>query len=209
MMNGQLIPKGRRFKSGRGDTFYSNTNMKTEQICKNCRKDVHCCIFKDSDGFTFVGINDAKRIKKTIEKDYKEFLDYSPLSKKTIKELKEDDPLVEGGMRCAQLDKDRILRLKTKKDKRCIFLNDGGNCDIYSVRPNICRIYPYWAIKLDNKQLKVIPHDNPSRCMIVKKKNVDKKEIIKLFKEVEKETAYYHKNIKEFVKKENIASKNR
>ena len=63
---------------------------------------------------------------------------------------------------------------------------------------------------LNNKQLKVIPHDNPSKCEVIKnKKNVDKKEIIKIFKNIDKETKHYINNIQQFMKKANLPIKNR
>ena len=176
--------------------------------CKKCGKD--CCIFKNNSGFTFVGISNAREIKRKIKKDYSFFLDYSPLPKTTIKFLKEDDPALEGKLRYSQLDKNRLLRLKTK-NKKCIFLNSKGKCDIYSIRPNICRIYPFWAIKLNNKKIKVISHDTNPLCHILKFKAKSEtgfpilskqkvNAIIKLFKKIEKETNSYNKDIKKFSK---------
>ena len=36
------------------------------------------------------------------------------------------------------------LVLACGEDERCIFLDDGGRCRIYSVRPLQCRTYPFW-----------------------------------------------------------------
>jgi Fe-S-cluster containining protein len=187
--------------------------MDYETHCKVCKKDVHCCIFKKDTGFTYVGIKDAEKIKKRIKKDYSYFLDYSPLPKKILTALKNDDPVLEGSLRFSQLDKEkRILRLKTKKDGRCIFLNDNGRCDIYSIRPNICKIFPFWAIRLTNGKLKVIEHDIAPRCLIIKslnKKDKDiekalpKKEISrikKIAKDIVKEKTKYKKDIRCFAK---------
>ena len=184
--------------------------MYFESNCKNCKKDEHCCIFDDKWGFVFVGIKDAQRIKQTIKTDYSYFLDYSTLPKKLISSLKDDDPSLEGRMRFSQLDKNRILRLKTKKHGKCIFLGDHGKCEIYSIRPNICRIFPFWAMKLTNRRLKVIEHDTCLECSVVKsiakngglRKNISRKEaenIKKIFRKIEKEDTYYKKNIKRFV----------
>jgi Fe-S-cluster containining protein len=62
----------------------------------------------------------------------------------------------------------RILRIK-KIDGRCFFLTDG-KCEIYFIRPKICRIYPYWCVKLINGRVKIIAHDFPCSCDIC---NVD------------------------------------
>jgi Fe-S-cluster containining protein len=187
--------------------------MANKDECRKCTEKTHCCIFKNNSGFTFVGIATAKTIRKKIKKEYSHFLDYSPLPKKIVANLKNDDPLLEGSLRYSQLDKkNRILRLKTKKDGRCIFLNDWGKCDIYSLRPNVCRIFPYWAILLIDGRLKVIEHDSNPKCRIIasildKSEDVEsvlsKKEIIeirKIFIKIENEDRIYRKNIQKFTK---------
>lgn len=185
--------------------------MDFKNTCKNCPNNSHCCIFNKQSGFTFLTIKDAKRIKKQTKKEYSEFLDYSPLSKKVLNYLKNDDPANEGTLRLSQLDKNRILRLKTKNNGKCIFLNDQNRCEIYDIRPNICRIYPFWAIKLINGKLKVIEHDINSKCKIIKslkKKDIDnilskneQTKIKKLFKDIINENSSYKKNIRKFIKK--------
>jgi Fe-S-cluster containining protein len=186
--------------------------MDFKSNCKKCPKNTHCCIFKNS-GFVFVGIKDAKKIRKQIKKEYCFFLDYSPISKKIVNCLKQDDPALEGRLRYSQLDKNnRILRLKTKKDGRCIFLNKQNRCDIYSIRPNICRIFPFWAIKLINGKIKIIPHDVQPKCkvmrlLITKQKDIDavlsrkeKNEIKKTVRKIKDEHIFYRKNIMKFIK---------
>ncbi|HLC65595.1 MAG TPA: YkgJ family cysteine cluster protein [Candidatus Nanoarchaeia archaeon] len=170
--------------------------------CKKCRKD--CCIFKNNLGFTFIGITDARNIKKIIKRDYDYFLDYTPLKKKTINTLKNCDPSLEGALRFSQLDNDRrILRLKTKNDGRCIFLNDSGRCNVYSLRPKVCKIYPFWALRLINGRIKIIGHDPLTNCPIITtagngQADVDKilsnkqiLEIKRVFKCIEKEDLFY------------------
>ena len=180
--------------------------MYFEGNCKECRKDRHCCIFKNNSGFAFVGIQDARNIKGRIKKDYSYFLDYSPLSKKVINLLRYEDPALEGKIRYSQLDKGSLLRLRAKKDGRCIFLNDYGKCEIYSIRPNVCKIFPFWAMKLTNGRIEVIEHDAYPKCSIVTKdikENLSRKKILtikKIFRKIEKENDYYKKNIKKFVK---------
>ena len=191
--------------------------MNFEKNCKKCRKNVHCCIFENDSGFTFAGIKDAKKIKNKINKEYSYFLDYSPLPKKVVDCLKYDDPVLEGKLRYSQLDKKKcLLRLKTKKDGRCIFLDKSNQCEIYFFRPNICKIFPFWAIKLINGKIKIISHDAQPDCSITKsivKKHEDiddalakeeKNEIKKIFKSIKQEAIFYNKNIKRFIKKHNI-----
>lgn len=187
--------------------------MDFKNNCKKCPKNTHCCIFKKSSGFVFVGIKDAKKIKKQIKKEYCFFLDYSPISKKIVACLKHDDPALEGRLRYSQLDKNnRILRLKTKKDGRCIFLNKQNRCDIYGSRPNVCRIFPFWAVKLINGKIKIIPHDVQPKCKVIKslvkkQRDVDamlsrkeKNEIKKIVREIKDENLVYRKNILKFIK---------
>ena len=176
--------------------------------CITCKKSDHCCIFK-KDGFCFVGLKNAEQIKKKIKKDYSFFLDYSSLPKKLINELKKDDPALEGALRYKQLDKGKILRLKTQKDGRCIFLNAQGKCEVYDIRPHICKIYPSWAMKLTNGTIKVIAHDPDFSCNFLKQTedielSLSQSEIAKIkkiFKNIQTEDNYYKKHIKKFVKK--------
>lgn len=182
--------------------------MNLKKYCEKCKEDVHCCIFKKG-GFVFVGISDAKNIKNKIKKNYNEFLDYSSLSKKTIELLKKDDPMSEGFLRFSQIDKNgRILRLKKKRGK-CIFLNEFGICDIYDVRPNICKIYPFWAIELLNKKIMITSHGEKPTCKAIKnikmqkdiKNLLDKKEIKEItdiYLNIKKENKEYKKNINNF-----------
>lgn len=187
--------------------------MKNEITCNNCPKDAHCCVFEKNKGFVFVGIKDAEKIRKKTKHDYSYFLDYSSLPKSVVNILRTDDKLAEGGVRYSQLDKNgSLLRLKKQKNGKCIFLNQKKLCEIYSIRPNICRIYPYWAIKLINGKIKIIPHDFESKCKLIKtnlKKQKDIEQIInkkeaaeikRTFKKIIEEDKYYKKNINKFVK---------
>jgi Fe-S-cluster containining protein len=186
--------------------------MNFEINCRGCGKDAHCCIFEKG-GFTFVSPKNAKDIKRKIKRDYSYFLDYSPLSKKVVDVLKNCDPALEGWMRYLQLDKEnRILRLKTRKDGRCIFLGNNGRCRIYIIRPNICRIFPFWGMRLTNGRIKVIMHDVNPKCSAIKffaklHEDIEKAlpiseriEIIKIFRDIEKEADSYKKQFKRFVK---------
>ena len=172
-----------------------------EKFCRNCPNEAHCCKFDHSKGFTFLTLADANKIKGETGKEFGEFLDFSPLDSLTVKRLNESDPSLEGALRFSQLDsKNRILRLKKQANGNCIFLTKNAKCGIYKSRPNICRIYPFWAVRLLDGKLKVIEHDvNPS-CPIIlsldKKAGMENslptaqiKSIKKTFEDIEKERA--------------------
>ncbi len=181
--------------------------------CKNCKKSSHCCIFEDGKGFTFVTPSDARVIAKETGLSYAEFLNYSPLAPKVIAALKGADEMREGALRATQVDSSgRILRLKQQANGRCVFLRDDGKCGIYHIRPNICRIYPFWAMELIDGRIKVIRHDTIPTCPIVKameKKDKDIETILSqrhadelrsLFSSILAEIPIYKKEIKAFVK---------
>ncbi len=186
--------------------------MYFEKFCKKCPEDSHCCIFNHDKGFTFVGVEDAKRIKQDTGREFGDFLDFSPLSKSVISILRHDDPALEGELRLSQLDsKNRILRLKKQMNGKCIFLTDKGKCGIYKSRPKVCRIYPFWAIRLLDDSLKVIEHDSTPSCPIVlslraKGDDVEKQlsksqieDIKNTFAEIETEDVLYKKEIDDFI----------
>ena len=190
--------------------------MDFRHYCKNCNRYASCCIFKNKSEFAFVGLNDAKRIKRFIKKDYNYFLDYSTFPKSVVKRLRKGDPSLEGTLRYKQLDKNRLLRLKSKKDKRCVFLDKNNCCEIYEVRPNICKIYPFWAMKLINGRIKVVPHGTESKCNTLKvinkdwedvEKGLSKKEVLDIknvFNKIVNENKNYVKHIKLFVRQNKI-----
>jgi hypothetical protein len=93
-------------------------------VCSKCPKDVHCCRFDDSNGFVFVGIDAAKKISKNLNLKYKDFLEFKPFSKKTVSLLKKSQRYSEGFMRLKQIRKNKLLVLKIKKNKDCIFFDN-------------------------------------------------------------------------------------
>jgi Fe-S-cluster containining protein len=95
-------------------------------------------------------------------------LDFSPLDEKIIKAIKNSDPSLEGVLRYSQLDaKKRLLRLRHKTNGDCIFLNSKGLCEVYPVRPNVCKIFPFWVVKLISGKFKIIAHDDEPQCQII------------------------------------------
>lgn len=181
--------------------------------CSSCDEGSHCCIFHEGE-FAFVGISDARRIRKITGLLYKEFLDYSPLRKKIISGLEHDDPSLEGHFRYRQLDKSgSILRMKSSENGRCFFLDDMNRCRIYDIRPKICRIYPFWAMKLVNGRIKVITHDPEPDCMITKgiRRQSEIENLLsgdelaqlkRVFSAIKEEDLYYRKNIRRFMRDE-------
>jgi Fe-S-cluster containining protein len=176
--------------------------MLIEKYCDVCKNSIHCCIFKNG-GFVFVTPKNAKAIKKKINKDYSYFLEYSPFDRNIVEVLRTCDPSAEGGMRYLQLNKEnRLLRLKTQKTGRCIFLKDSGRCKIYDVRPNVCRIFPFWVMRLLDNRIKIIEHGLDNKCGVLRSiakpkveiedvlSKKDKLSLIKLFKAIEKEKNY-------------------
>ena len=182
--------------------------MDFAKFCATCPRDTHCCTFPHEAGMTFVGLEDAQSIAHATGLQYSEFLDFSPLSKEVVDILKEEDPLLEGGMRFQQLDQEhRLLRLQKNKNEDCIFFEDG-KCGIYDVRPKVCRMYPFWGIRLLNKKVKIVSHDIEHTCPIVVSFDATDMEsalapsmvqkLISLFEDIEQEDKAYQKGIKEF-----------
>jgi Fe-S-cluster containining protein len=187
------------------------------KYCQNCKKSTHCCVFEDKKGFTFLTPSDAKAISDFTGLAPRDFVQYTPLSKDVILDLETCDEVKEGSLRATQLDsKGRILRLKTRENGRCIFLQDDGKCGIYGVRPNICRIYPFWAMRLLDDKIKVIRHDVIPTCPIIRslEKKTDDVELVLTPKRIEivtelyvrilKEQAEYKRDIKGFIKEHKL-----
>lgn len=172
-----------------------------KDICSGCNKDAHCCKF-DNSGFVFIGIRDAKNIRKRFDLRYKDFLEFKKFSKKTISLLKRSPEYSEGALRLKELRKDHLFVIKRKKNKDCIFF-DEDRCIIYPYRPLICRIYPYWFFLGEKRH--IISHGESSKCKILKQdkgravlKEDELRQMISLSKKIESEDRYYRKNIDKF-----------
>lgn len=144
-----------------------------------------CCIFKNI-GFSFVTLKNAEQIRRKTKKPYSYFLDYSPLSKNEVAMLRTCDPFLEGRMRYLQLKHGRILRLKTKKGGKCIFLT-SERCEIYRIRPNICRIFPFWGIRLINRRIKIIEHGINKCSDINRLAKPETAALRRIFRDIERE----------------------
>lgn len=169
--------------------------------CLQCSAKYHCC----KNGFAFVGLDDAKRIKETTGKEYDEFLDYSPLSQSVLNLLNKGDPVLENSLRATLVDKEnKLLRLK-QNGRECIFLKNG-ECSIYENRPKICKLYPYWCVRLLDNTLKVIDHDH-SVCLVRNSQvltETDETKMKVIFREILDEAQDYKENIGKFVKENKL-----
>ena len=174
-----------------------------KDYCKNCKKENHCCVFlNDTSGFVFVSIKEVNKIKKHTKQEYDKFVEYKKLSKRFINWIKKEDPSLEGYMRYKQIVNGKIPALKTKKNGECIFLNKEKKCSIYDTRPNICKMYPYWGIKLNDGKIVIIKHDHESNCNYLKKplSIKEKYDLVETFKAIKSDEKSYKKDIKKLNK---------
>lgn len=172
--------------------------------CLVCCKKYHCCINPSNKGYTAVFIDEAEKIQKKTGMKYNEFLTFSKIPGKLAKASKSDFKGSEARLRADMMVNDKILRLKTKKNNECVFLKNG-KCVIYTIRPTICRIYPYWFRNKKGK-IKIEVHAGCEYCGMLEYGVTDNqlKQLIKTAKKIEKQTLYYKKNIADFVKKNKI-----
>ncbi len=178
------------------------------QHCLKCSKcpSSSCCYYEDHEGFIALGVKEAQEIKEKTGLDFKEFLEFSPLSPAIIEECRNDPPQSEGEMRYQMLQNHRLLRLKTKKH-HCVFLDEKYHCKIYPFRPLICSMYPFWY-KINDGKVEIIPHDPDTDCAFVRDGiHVPPATIEKLKKiaaEIEEEKKNYPEQIGEFVNKNGL-----
>ncbi len=100
-----------------------------ESTCKKCN--ARCCI---GDGYVFLSEEDIFRITEFLNITRERFLD--------LYTTKFNGRYV-------------LIDLVIKGEKRCVFLNDNYKCEIYPVRPNQCKIFPFWE-NLKNYSLEEI-----------------------------------------------------
>lgn len=193
--------------------------MNFEKSCSICwnHKDLFCCYYgDDNDGFITVGIKSAIEIKDKTGREYSDFLVFSKLPDSMIEECMNDADGSEGKLRSEMFIDGKMLRLRTKPDHTCIFLDENHKCSIYKFRPLICRIYPFWYSKNAREVFGIVKHEvssGPNVCFFLKFNpninQIQKNEISELksvAEMIEEEKEHYIKNIKSFVKKNNINS---
>lgn len=168
--------------------------------CINCKKSIHCCVF--SKGYAALYPGEARLIKKKTGLTYKDFLTYSRLPNKLVINSRKDTKYSEARQRSSMMINGKLLRLKTKKNKECVFLSKG-KCVIYNYRPLICKLYPYWYRINSKGEIKIIPHASSNNCVHEQKNELNKKvinELIKYSKENELLRKTYKKELKIFLK---------
>lgn len=179
--------------------------MNTLNKCLLCSKKYHCCINPPSKGYVTVYIDEARKIKNKTGLNYNEFLTFKKLPEKLADESKADFKGTEARLRASIMINNRILRLKTKKNNECVFLNKKKQCIIYRIRPTICRMYPFW-FKNEKGKIKIVIHSGCEYCGLIDNKLTKKQlnQLKRTAKKIEKQTEHYNKNIVDFVKKNKI-----
>ena len=168
--------------------------------CSKCPPRGHCCKFKYSTGFVFVGTKDADNIRKKYGTDYQKFLHLKKFPMILVSFMKKEPSYSEAYVRYTQLKDGRLPVLKIKKNGDCIFLKSGA-CAIYKDRPLVCQLYPYWFLPAE--KIHIIPHDTDLKCRLLKEKDgraqltkSELKRCISLAKKIMKEERDFHKHAK-------------
>ncbi len=109
--------------------------------CLECSKQgLDCC--RESHA-KFLTLKDAQRIADFLGKEIDSFALYGGLNEKDKEEYiyihKHQSYYYDLTLRDGNL-----LQLREKSDGSCFFQAEDGQCRIYTVRPLICRTYPFW-----------------------------------------------------------------
>lgn len=132
--------------------------------CLKCKE--HCCIGEYG---TFVTLGDIKRISKFTKLTPDKFAKYDDICSdpEEQKELmKEHDHSY-----FEYTDKGRVPQLKSNKKGECIFFKDK-KCEIYSVRPLICRIFPI-GFRKEKDGTRIFIEEEDKYCKITKKNSLN------------------------------------
>jgi len=199
--------------------------------CDECVKnDEDCC----SSYYTrFVTLGDVRRIARFLEKQkegvFRQGKKETPSARKSgflrYAELSDYDKRTELYAKRPHnyyydLARDgKVLQIREKKNRACMFFRKDGSCRIYPSRPLACRVFPFWfsdrgKIIVDNNGFdcpiacgKKPLNENPSEAGIrsgLRKIGYKKSEIKELISQLMKEIEEYRKNIGSFVKKNRI-----
>jgi Fe-S-cluster containining protein len=155
--------------------------MKDKKVCKNnlcsgCTES--CCI---GDYGTFLTLQDVKRISAYTGLAPGQFSEYGnicddPDGQKELMEEKSHSYF-------EYTSSGKILKIKSKHDKRCIFLENNA-CQIRPVRPLICRIFPL-GFRKNNGKITLFIEQEDSYCRVAEKNSVP--DILKFLELTEKE----------------------
>lgn len=80
-----------------------------------------------------ITLSDAERISKATSKDFEEFL-----------VLEKAGTRFDSVLLSSQITNGLRLRLRLKENGNCVFLSPGEGCTIKSVRPSICKLFPFF-----------------------------------------------------------------
>jgi Fe-S-cluster containining protein len=181
--------------------------------CDECNKnDEGCC---SASYAKFVTIGDVRRISIFLGKKPSAFLKYAGLTKNDKKtDLYRKRP---HGYYYDITADGKLLQLKSRKDSSCIFF-EKGSCNVYPVRPLICRVFPFWfsesRIIVDNNGFdcpivcgsKPLSR-NPSGKSIISamgRMGYTEKEMVAMISQLMKEMEEYKKGIASFVRKSRL-----
>ena len=129
---------------------------KPEVPCFSCPSSSFCCSYPDpKEGFVSLGLNEAKKIREHTGKQIEEFAEFRAVDPELLEDFKQNDPeiyetLIDG----------KVLALKLKKNGDCIFLGKNKLCTIYSARPLICRLYPFWYERDEKGEMVITKMDD-------------------------------------------------
>lgn len=168
--------------------------MVLEYYCKSCES--NCC----KNWTIFTTIEDIRRIAQFTKKNPAEYSEFSKIPDWEILEYSQKAKfhfynLAESGF---------ILQLKKIGNNR-IFLAKN-RCQIYNVRPYICRLYPYWFVRQKNcfiiipcigyKNVCIIPED-----LLDSYRRENEENLLVMARKYYQEMKDYKVKIKSFVKK--------
>lgn len=178
--------------------------MNSLDSCLLCSRKHHCCINPPSRGYVAVSIDEAKSIRRKTGLSYDCFLTFRKLPGGIVRKSRADFVGSEAQFRASMMFNDRILRLRTGRNGECVFLKNG-KCSIYSVRPGICRMYPFW-FRNKKGRLVITVHSGCSYCGLIDK-GLSRKDISQLRKTalgIERQRDYYVKHVLDFVRENKI-----
>lgn len=168
--------------------------MVLQQYCRQC--EANCC----KNWTIFTTIADIKRIADFTGQNIVEFAEFSKIPDWEVKYYSKKIKfhfynLAKSGF---------ILQLK-KHNNHCLFLH-GNKCQIYKVRPYICRLYHFWFLRKRNcfeiitcigyKNVCIIPENVLNSYLKENEQN-----LIFMVRKYYQEIQDYKARIKSFVKK--------
>ena len=85
-----------------------------------------------------ITLSDVKQISDFIGKSFDHFVDIDTVSDYAQVNFDSLSPLIK-----AQIVDGHRIKLKVRENGQCIFLDPGEGCTIKSVRPSVCKLFPF------------------------------------------------------------------